>query len=85
MKSGVKEGKRIRVPIHPFNIQDFDALWEGCFADLGMRSSWMLMDDVTVLHREVENLLNIKDSMAVQELQGPDGKPFLNGYKCSEL
>ena len=30
-------------------------------------------------------VLDIKDGAAVQELQGLDGKPFLDGYKCSKL
>ena len=37
------------------------------------------------VHREVDDLLDIKDGVAVQELQGLDRKPFLNGYKCSKL
>ena len=82
VKSGVKEEKSVRVLIHPFDIQDFNAFVGRLLCRPGYKK---LMDDATVLHREVEDLLDIKDGVAVQELQGPDGKPFLNGYKRSEL
>ena len=30
-------------------------------------------------------LWDIKDGAAIRDLKGPDGKPFLDGLKCSEL
>ena len=82
VKSGVMEGKSVRVPIQPFITQDFDAFVGRLICRPGYEK---LMDKVTVLHREVEELQDIKDGTAVQELQGPDGKLFLDGYKHSEL
>ena len=76
------EGKSIRVPIWPFITQDFDAFVGMLICRPGYEK---LMDKVTILHREAEELQDIKDGTAVQELRGPDGKPFLNGYKRSEL
>jgi len=38
-----------------------------------------------VLREDGEDLLDIKDGMAIRDLKGPDGKPFLDGYKRSEL
>ena len=82
VKLGVKEGKSVRVPICPFNVQDFNAFVGRLLCRPGYEE---LMDNATFLHREVDDLLDIKDGTAVQELQGLDGKPFLNGYKCSKL
>ena len=82
VKSGVKEGKSVRVPIRPFDVQDFDAFVGRLLCRPGYEK---LMDNATFLHREVDDLLDIKDGAAVQELRGPDGKPFLDGYKRSEL
>lgn len=82
VKSGVKEGKSVRVPIRPLVIQDFDAFVGRLLCRPGYEK---LMDEATVLHRDMEELLDIKDGAAVQELRGPDGKPFLDGYKRSEL
>ena len=82
VKSGVMEGKSVRVPICPFVVQDFDAFVGRLLCRPGYEK---LMDEATVLHREVDKLRDIRDGAAVQGLQGPDQKPFLDGYKRSEL
>jgi hypothetical protein len=44
-----------------------------------------ILDDRTVFSNHGEELWDIKDGEAVQCLKGPDGKPFLDGFKRSEL
>ena len=53
VKSGVMEGKSIRVPIRPFIAQDFDAFLGRLLCRPGYEK---LMDEATVLHRKVEEL-----------------------------
>ena len=78
VKSGVMGKESVRVPICHLVIQDFNAF----VGRLLCRPRYKkLMDEVMVLHRDMEELQDIKDGAAVEELQGPDGKPFLDGYK----
>ena len=65
VKSGVMEGKSVRVPTWPFITQDFDAFVGRLICRPGYEK---LMDEAMVLHREVEELQDIKDGTAVQEL-----------------
>lgn len=82
VKSGVSAGKSVRVPVRPLVVQDFDAFVGRLLCRPGYEK---LMDEGTVLRAEGEELLDIKDGTTVRDLRGPDGKPFLDGYKRSEL
>ena len=82
VKSGVMGKESVRVPIRRLVVQDFDAFVGRLLCRPGYEK---LMDEATVLHRDMEELRDIKDGAVVEELQGPDGKPFLDGYKRSEL
>lgn len=82
VKSAVMEGNSVRVPIRPFVVQDFDAFVGRLLCRPGYEK---LMDEATVLFRGAEELCYITDGAAVQGLRGPDDKPFLDGYKRSEL
>jgi hypothetical protein len=44
-----------------------------------------ILDDGTAFSNHGEELWDIKDGEAVRGLKGPDGKPFLDGFKRSEL
>jgi hypothetical protein len=82
VKSAVEGGESVRVPTHPFVVQDFDSFTGRLLCRPGYEK---ILDEGTVLRKDSEDLLDIKDGMAIQDLKGPDGKPFLDGYKRSEL
>jgi len=43
------------------------------------------LDEGTVLNNETDQLQDVKDGAAIRELKGPDNKPFMDGFKRSEL
>lgn len=78
-----EQGERInaRAPIRPFLIQDFDAFKGSLLSRPGMEN---ILDRGT-LFNETDELWDIKDGSAIKGMKGPDGKPFLDGLKRSEL
>ena len=65
VKSGVMEGKSVRVPICPFVVQDFDVFVGRLLCRPGYEK---LMDKAMVVHREVDKLRGIRDRAVVQGL-----------------
>jgi hypothetical protein len=77
-----ESGRRnVRAPIRPFLVQDFDAFKASLLNRPGMEA---LLDRGT-LFNDTEDMWDVKDGVAVKELPGPDGKPFWDGLKRSEL
>lgn len=82
VKSGVVAGESVRVPIRPYEVQDFDSFVGRLLCRPGYEK---LLDQGTLLSSGGAELLDIKDGSAIRDLKGPDGKPFLDGFKRSEL
>jgi hypothetical protein len=82
VKSGVEAGESIRVPIRPFEVQDFDSFVGRLLCRPGYEK---ILDEGTSLSNQSGELNDIKDGLAIRDLKGPDGKPFLDGFKRSEL
>jgi hypothetical protein len=82
VKSAVEAGESVRVPIRPFEVQDFDSFVGRLLCRPGYEK---LLDEGTVLSSSGTELSDIKDGQAIRDLKGPDGKPFLDGFKRSEL
>ena len=68
--------------MRPFVVQDFNSFTGRLLCRLGYEQ---MLDRGTVLSKNVGELWDIKDGAAIRDLKGPDGKPFLDGLKCSEL
>lgn len=81
VKSAVQDGESVRVPIRPFLVQDFDSF----VGRLLCRPGYEKMLDEGTVANPGDELRDIKDGLAILELKGPDGKPFLDGFKRSEL
>jgi hypothetical protein len=79
--SGVQDGESVRKPIRPFLVQDFDEFIGKLLSQPGMEE---ILDQGTVLNCE-HDLWDIKDGEAIRSLKGPDGRPFMDGLKRSEL
>lgn len=75
------ERKMKRAPIQPFLIQDFDAFKASLLSRPGMEA---ILDRGT-LFNDTNDMWDIKDGVAVKEMLGPDGEPFLDGLKRKEL
>ena len=82
VKSAVDRGESIRVPMCPFVVQDFNSFTGRLLCRPGYEQ---MLDRGTVLSKNVGKLWDIKDGAAIRDLKGPDGKPFLDGLKRSEL
>jgi hypothetical protein len=70
------------VPIHPFLVQSFDSFVGRLLCRPGYER---LLDKGTVFADAHDELQDIKHGLAIRDLTGPDGKPFLDGFKRSEL
>jgi hypothetical protein len=75
------ERKNIRTPIRPFLIQDFDAFKAGLLSRPGMEA---ILERGT-LFNDTDDMWDVKDGTVIKDLLGPDGKPFWDGLKRSEL
>jgi hypothetical protein len=82
VKSGVKDGESVRVPISPFVVQDFDSFVGRLLCRPGYEK---ILDDGTVFSNHGGELWDIKDGAAIRSLKGPDGKLFMDGFKRNEL
>ena len=82
VKSAVERGEGIQVPICPFVVQDFNSFTGRLLCRPGYEK---ILDQGTVLSENTDKLWDIKDGAAIRDLKGPDGKPFLDGFKRSEL
>jgi hypothetical protein len=82
VKSAVMDGESVRVPINPYVVQDFDSFVGRLLCRPGYER---ILDDGTVLANVDGELRDIKDGFAIRGLIGPDKKPFLDGFKRSEL
>lgn len=81
MSSRVEKGESVRYPRRPFVVQDFNAFVGNLLSRPGVEDA---LDRGTVLLQQ-EELNDIKDGSGVQNLIGPDGRPFLDGLQRSEL
>lgn len=79
--SRIVEGESIRYPKVPFVVQDFDAFVANLLSRPGVEEA---LDMGTVI-LERDELADIKEGSGVNDLLGPDGQPFLDGIKRSEL
>lgn len=68
--------------MRPFVVQDFNSFTGRLLCRPGYEQ---MLDRGTVLSKNVGELWDIKDGAAIRDLKGPDGKPFLDGLKRSEL
>jgi hypothetical protein len=82
VKSAVEGGESVRVPIVPFKVQDFDSFMGRLLCRPGYEK---ILDEGTILSNQLDELTDIKDSSAIRDLKGPDGTPFLDGFKKNEL
>lgn len=80
-ESRVVAGQSMRYPKRPYVVQDYDAFVATMLSRPGVEEA---LDKGTVLLTGDE-LNDIKDGAGVQNLRGPDGKPFLDSLKRSEL
>lgn len=81
MSSRIEKGESVRYPRRPFVVQDFNAFVANLLSRPGVEDA---LDRGTVLLQQ-EELNDIKDGSGIQNLKGPDGKPFLDGLQRSEL
>lgn len=81
MDSKIVKGESIRFPKQPFVVQDFHSFLAMLLSRPGIEE---ILDQGTVL-LEQENLHDIKDGRGIQDLRGPDGQPFFDNLKRSEL
>ena len=82
VKSAVEGGESVRVPICPFEVQDFDSFVGRLLCRPGYEK---ILDEGTVFSLQPDELTDIKDGSAIRDMKGPDGKPFLDGFKRNEL
>ena len=82
VKSAVEGGESVRVPIYPFLVQDFDSFVGRMLCRPGYEK---ILDDGTVFSNHGTELWDIKDGEAIRGLKGPDNKPFMDGFKRTEL
>ena len=82
VKSAVEAGESVRVPVCPLAIQDFNSFVGRLLCRPGYEK---ILDEGTVLNNETDELRDVKDGAAIRELKGPDNKPFMDGFKRSEL
>ena len=68
--------------MRPFVVQDFNSFTGQLLCRPGYEQ---MLDRGTILSKNVGELWDIKDGAAIRDLKGPDGKPFLDGLKHSEL
>jgi Transposase family tnp2 len=77
-----KEGGQIsHVPMRPYVVQDFNSFLAGLLSCPGMEEA---MDRGTMLNDNLQ-IWDIKDGTAMGEILGPDGKPFMDGLKRTDL
>lgn len=81
VESRIVEGQSMRYPKRPFVVQNFDAFVANLLSRPGVEEA---LDNGTVLLNQ-EELNDIKDGAGMQNLRGPDGQPFLDSLKRSEL
>ena len=82
VKSAVEGGESVRVPIYPYVVQDFDSFVGRMLSRPGYEK---ILDDGTVFSDEDVAFWDIKDAGSIRDLKGPDNKPFMDGFKRSEL
>jgi len=82
VKSAVEAGESVRAPICPFVVQDFDSFVGRLLCRPGYEK---ILDQGTVFSEQSDELWDIKDGLAIRDLKGPDGRPFLDGFKRNEL
>ena len=81
VKSGVRNGESVRVPVRPLIVQHLDAFAARMLSRPGLEA---ILDEGTARVSDFY-LHDIKDGDAIRELKGPDGKPFMDGCKRREL
>ena len=74
-------GTKVTQPIKPFVVQDYGDFVAGLLSRLGMEEA---MEQETLLN-DKHQLWDIKDGTVITEIQGPDGKIFMDGVKRSDL
>ena len=74
-------GTKVTQPIKPFVVQDYGDFVAGLLSRPGMEEA---MERGTLLN-DKHQLWDIKDGTAITEVQGPDGKVFMDGLKRSDL
>ena len=76
-----KHGGTKVTPIKPFVVQDYRDFVAGLLSRPGMEEA---LERGTLLN-DKHQLWDIKDGTAITEIQGPDGKIFMDGLKRSDL
>lgn len=74
-------GRKSWAPVRPYVVQDFNAFLAGLLSRPGIEEA---MDRGTMMNEKC-HMWDIKDGAAMQEILGPDGKPFMDGLKRRDL
>ena len=74
-------GTKVTQPIKPLVAQDYGDFMAGLLSCPGMKEA---MEQGTLLNDKYQ-LWDIKDGTGITEVQGPDGKVFMNRLKRSDL
>ena len=72
---------KVTQPIKPFMVQDYDDFVVGLLSHLDMEEA---MEWGTMLN-DKHQLWDINNEIVITEVQGPDGKVFMDGLKRSDL
>jgi Transposase family tnp2 len=80
-KRRVQDGESVRVPVRPFTIQDFDAFMGNLLSRPGIEDA---LDRGTILNQKAE-LSDVQHGSGLEEIKGPDGKPFMDGMQRGQL
>jgi hypothetical protein len=76
-----ERGQALYVPVHPYVMQDFNSFLASLLSCPGMEEA---MDRGTMVSNDLQ-IWDIKDGMAIGEILGSDGKPFIDGLKRINL
>ncbi len=77
-----KKGTSVLFPIKPYAIQNFHTFKASLLSQPGVEE---MLDRGTTFLQQNSQLFHLRDGSAVLKIQGPDGKPFLDGLKRTEL
>ncbi|KAG1736388.1 uncharacterized protein EDB91DRAFT_1083356 [Suillus paluster] len=75
------EGRKSWAPVRPYVVQDFNAFLASLLGRPGIEEA---MDRGTMIN-EKYHLWDIKDGTVMQDILGPDRKPFMDGLKRRDL
>ena len=75
------DGRKLWAPVRPYVVQDFNSFLGSILSRPGMEEA---MDRGTQFNEKYQ-MWDIKDGTIMQEIPGPDEKPFMDGLKRTDL